>query len=75
MITAMKTTLEMPGASPGAATSKSSKPHYTGNWLRCCDRCEHGEPHYCLLYSRTMKNMDVKTCSSWQERQKRDPAK
>lgn len=50
-------------------SSKPPKPHYTGNWMHCCDRCEHAEPHYCLLYSRTMKNMDVKTCSNWQERQ------
>ena len=59
----------LPASGRAAAASKPSKPHYTGNWLRCCDRCEHAEPHYCLLYSRTMKNMDCKTCRSWQERQ------
>jgi hypothetical protein len=52
-----------------AAASKPPRARYTGNWLKCCDRCEHAEPHYCRLYSRTMKNMDCKTCSSWQERQ------
>ncbi len=50
-----------------AAASKPPKPHYTGNWRRCCDRCKHAEPHYCRLYARPMKNMDCKTCRSWQE--------
>jgi hypothetical protein len=58
------------GAARGsAAASKPPKPFYTGNWLKCCDRCEHAEPHYCKLYSRPMKNMDVKRCRDWQERQ------
>jgi len=56
-------------ANGSAAASKPPRPFYTGNWLKCCDRCEHAEPHYCLLYSRPMKNMDVKRCRDWQERQ------
>lgn len=52
-----------------AAASKPAKPYYTGNWSKSCDNCKHAEPHYCLLYSRPMKNMDVKRCREWAERQ------
>lgn len=52
-----------------AAASKPAKPYYTGSWSKSCDHCAHAEPHYCLLYSRTMKNMDVKRCREWTERQ------
>lgn len=51
-----------------AAASKPAKPYYTGNWSKSCDNCKHAEPHYCLLYSRPMKNMDVKRCREWAER-------
>lgn len=48
--------------------NKPAKPYFTGQWLKSCDNCAHAEPHYCLLFSRVMKNMDVKRCREWEER-------
>jgi len=57
--------LSLAASACSAAPSKPPKPFYTGNFLKSCDRCEHAEPHYCKLYSRPMKNMDVKVCRDW----------
>jgi hypothetical protein len=36
---------------------------------RVCDFCSHQEDgrHYCLLHSKTVKNMDITTCADWEE--------
>ena len=36
-------------------------------WLDSCDHCSNQEDggHYCLMHSRTMKNMDTLRCSDW----------
>lgn len=47
-----------------------SVPTPSKGWLDSCDFCENQESggHYCLLYSRQMKNMNTLRCSDWQEK-------
>lgn len=47
------------------------EPRHTKVWLRSCDFCRYQEDggHYCLLYSRQVKNMDITHCWEWWNRE------
>jgi hypothetical protein len=52
---------------------KAKEPSYTKDApivpaedrFESCDYCASMEPHYCLLHSRQMKNMDTVRCCDW----------
>jgi len=67
----MKSEISFSEPAGAFSAAKPPKPFYTGNWLQCCDCCAHAEPHYCRLYSRAMKNMDIKRCRDWKEKEKK----
>lgn len=38
--------------------------------VKTCDTCNSQEgKHYCLLWSKVIKNMDIKGCQDWEEKQ------
>jgi len=68
--TTIESTPIVPEGIGSVAMTKPAKPFHTVNWLNSCDNCFYQEGrHYCLLNARTMKNMDIKRCRDWKQRQ------
>jgi len=50
------------------ASSEMGMPQ-PADWKDSCDQCAHQEGrHYCLRFSRVMKNMDTLKCDQWEQR-------
>ena len=48
----------------------SLKLHKTKDPLKSCDTCESQEGHhYCLLHTKTLKNMNIIYCNDWKEKE------
>ena len=41
----------------------------TKSWVNSCDQCIHQEgSHYCMFQGKSMKNMDIKRCSAFDDK-------
>ena len=62
-------------ASPRVALWRSGSPLRLRNckWENSCDNCTHQEGrHYCLFWSVQIRDMDIRRCSSFDERPHRE---